>query len=107
MRTLSVRVTRQHIDAGWKEDCCRCPVALAIAAAYWQRGKLMYVYADYEYLKIEGMGPNRKWSDFMFKFRLPARVVDWMRRFDGCGRRGGRRSSIKPISFTLIDPRLP
>lgn len=106
MRTLFVRVTRLHIDAGWKADCCHCPVALAVTDAYWRRGQLMHVKADYESLNIEGMGAARTFGH-NFHFNLPPRVVEWMRRFDSFGMLGGKRSSIKPISFTLIDPQLP
>lgn len=107
MRAITIRVTRTHINEGWKSECAHCPVALAVSEAFGipapaqamksvPAERMGYVTADYGVLQICGR-----------EFALPERVAEWMIRFDRCGSRGGTRRSIRPLTFTLIHPLLP
>jgi len=73
MRTLTVHVTREHINNGTKMSCFTCPVALAILHAIGlQIGDFPCpVQADRDGLKI---GLDR--------YPTPKPVVDFMNRFD-------------------------
>lgn len=88
MVRLCVRVTRADIGAGVKNDCQRCPVALALGRATgldWD--------ADLEWLRPKG-------TAFQERVATPDSVRRWMNDFDFCAHRG----RLRPCTFCVDVP---
>jgi hypothetical protein len=81
--SLTVHVTRAHIDAGCHEDCRLCPVALAVREAL----PGAEVYADYYCLRVNDLC-----------YRVPEAVRDFMMDFDS---RERSRRWLRPFAFEL------
>jgi hypothetical protein len=90
---MKIQVTQDHINAGKKEDCQKCPIALAIAEAIPNIhvsvfGKLSSVCnapAEFRqaYIRLDGIG-----------YRLPQEASDFIDDFD-------YSREVRPFEFKL------
>ncbi len=81
---MTIHVTQAHIDAGAREDCRECPVALAIHEAtgctcevlpwtiYTDRGKFKLPRAVFEF--IEAFDNKQPVQPFSFEVDIPVEV---------------------------------
>lgn len=72
---MTIHVTQEHIEQGRRNDCRRCPIALAIAPynkarLFVQRGFLAYDRFDCDGIELPGMV-----MDFIIHF--DARETSW------------------------------
>lgn len=76
---MIIKVTQDDIWNGIKDDCCNCPVALAIGRRFPVESVAVRSLA----ITIGGI-----------KFPLPVHVWQWIRKFDtGC--------AVEPFEFEL------
>lgn len=77
---MTIHVTQEHINCGLKNDCCRCPVALAIAPF----GPRLFVQGEcltYDRFNVDGI-------------KLPKIAVQFIEDFD-------KQCPVEPFSFNL------
>lgn len=85
MKTITVKVTQEHIGAGVAESCRSCPVALALQDAGYPRA----VVANFIFL--DAHDPDSR------LLRTPASVVRFVHRFDS-------GQTVEPFEFQLEVP---
>lgn len=86
LTATTVRVTRQHIDAGKPGDACRCAFALAVIDAIDNEGIQAWR------VDVDGPGGGKDWRTTahldedersrVYAASLPRSVVDWILDFD-------------------------
>jgi hypothetical protein len=90
MEKTTVRVSQSHIDKGIKQDCEKCPVALAVLDAF---PDAKWVSVDDDTIEV-----NYKNSFDSDEFDTPQAAAEFMMTFDaGIG-------GCEPFEFT-IEPR--
>lgn len=88
---IKVEVTQKHIDAGFRNQCKRCPVARAAADAVGAQIGDVEVHSYVWFKTLEG-NPA---------FYLPEPVLDFISFFDSY--RPDRKDKVKPFTFLLTD----
>ena len=88
----AVNVTVEHISYGVREDCERCPVALAIAGAF----------PDLTYVRVgpDNIGVQRSDSEFQTLLAVPPDVLNFIWDFDDSG-----PEFVEPFTFELDYPK--
>jgi hypothetical protein len=87
---VKISVTQEHIDAGERQDCGRCPVALAFAVAGFNVS-VCPVYVEFY------TGPLTR-PDFLCRRNLPHEAGLFIYRFDKEG-----PSAVAPFEFEMPD----
>ena len=92
-RTVTVHVTAAHIGNGEPQDCCLCPIALALIDLFkpeWPRLRVA--------VELRGMNvwPHPDRSPGYWHAGMPDAVTDFIEAFD----HGDRRYQLAPFSFT-------
>lgn len=88
MKTIEVSVTAEHIAEGKRNDCSRCPIALALSRIVPPEGRV-YVYSDHAVFSILGKGPY--FGD------LPDDAQYFVQMYD-------KARSVGPFTFTMQIP---
>ena len=86
----TVAVTAEHIDKGKREDCERCPVALAILDAF---PSLYYVRVG-----PDNIGVQRRENELLTLLAVPLDVANFVWDYDD------GTSTVYPFTFTLDIP---
>lgn len=83
-QTAVIRVTQKDIDAGEQNNPEACPVFLALDRTLELTDEYNSWNADYDDIDLDD------------KIKTPARVRNWMKKFDD------DKTSVKPFSFRLF-----
>lgn len=76
---MKFKVTREHIDSGIREECCSCPIALAVKPNFF----------CYTHFKIDGK-----------VYMTPQEVFNFVHLFDS-------GVHVEPFEFELKEPYAP
>jgi len=97
---IEITVTQKHVDEGERQNCHRCPVALATLESHdWcaragRLGDQVDVWADGCHIKVRIHKPSSTFRDHWFSFRTPMLVAHFMDDVDA-----GR--NVRPFAFTI------
>jgi hypothetical protein len=88
---MIVKVTKEHIENGWANDCEACPVALALKAKGY---KSVYVTDAF-------WGIQRKKGELLQAITLPRKVTAFIERFD----HDREDARLEPFTFRTRKPK--
>lgn len=83
---IEVEVTKEHLRNGYRSNCKKCPIALAIKDGLAPEDADKDVIVRHRYVKIG-----------KFSYALPLKAQDFIVRYDAW-----EIGKVKPFKFTLI-----